>query len=794
MSDTGLQRSENTGLFLLRQTFSRLDPQVNGRRRRVSVCGQGARGEDTGFEKRADPIEDWKPISRSEVAAMATMPGEKLRVALACDAGLGKSTNMQWLSSLVARTADCHQVPLVLRLDEADRPDGSRDQTTAMKVLSQEQTTPGALLNWWAGRLAHEHGCDQGAMKEYLVELQKKGQISLLIDGLDHALAHEDFFTTLRELVGESALWKHCPIWLAGRPYALHLCWGLLKLDGDWTFLKVNPLREPEIRKYLETVAGLDVYDQLSHSHDLLAVPRLLALVCAIVRGETQELDNESEKRSAFARCQLDCPADIYHRAYFEEDPPQVLPAESGLVTRPFGFFRQALVGEAETFGLDEGQRPSSRNVAKRIEAIGTLVGAIAFVMMDGRNADGQPRPILDGMRDQDLQNILKKNLRDFGLASEGQMEDRLSLLEKMNVHTCDFLLFSDGGKERWVFRDRTVQAFFAAYWVVKQGSPGQLQKIQDWRWDSQGKFLSYYDEFWQFVAQMPKSLAEDGKWVALLKPSYLHPHELKGSEGFIQWHRRSVYWSHYRMKALDSHKDSLGHGVFTAWRKGSKVLAEDWIRGWRRCPKDQALQGPQTFLMGSPTTEEGRFGDETQRWVSVEPSFLQEFVVTNAQYRCFDPSRKWEKGDARGNEMPVGVSFWDAACFAIWVGHRLPTEREWEYACRAGTSTAYFYGEKPDTKKMNYDEGKENSPNLKGQYPANEWGLFDMHGNVWEWCDSPFESGASDRVLRGGSWYDRGRSCRSAYRSGIDPSIRSNYCGFRLAAVPDVGARSGPV
>jgi formylglycine-generating enzyme required for sulfatase activity len=138
--------------------------------------------------------------------------------------------------------------------------------------------------------------------------------------------------------------------------------------------------------------------------------------------------------------------------------------------------------------------------------------------------------------------------------------------------------------------------------------------------------------------------------------------------------------------------------------------------------------------------------------------------------------------------------------------GYRLPTEAEWEYACRAGTSGPFSTGNNITTSQANYDGDYPYNNNAKGTYrektvnvgsfAANGWGLYDMHGNVWEWCwdwkgnyasgtqtDPVGPSTGATRVKRGGSWYYFGaRSLRSANRASTDPSIRINYCGFRLA------------
>jgi len=133
--------------------------------------------------------------------------------------------------------------------------------------------------------------------------------------------------------------------------------------------------------------------------------------------------------------------------------------------------------------------------------------------------------------------------------------------------------------------------------------------------------------------------------------------------------------------------------------------------------------------------------------------------------------------------------------------GYRLPTEAEWEYACRAGAATKYSFGDDPSELGDSawYSGNASNTTHPVGQKRPNAFGLYDMHGNVWEWCwdwysdsyykepvvDDPLgPSGASHRVFRGGSWLFVARCVRAAYRIRLQPSLRNPDLGFRLAAV----------
>ncbi|MBC8875829.1 MAG: SUMF1/EgtB/PvdO family nonheme iron enzyme [Planctomycetes bacterium] len=210
-------------------------------------------------------------------------------------------------------------------------------------------------------------------------------------------------------------------------------------------------------------------------------------------------------------------------------------------------------------------------------------------------------------------------------------------------------------------------------------------------------------------------------------------------------------------------------------------------------------------FQMGA---EKSEFDDERPvHRVRISQDFwLGKYSVTNAQYAQFmrdaDGEAKkpeyWDNQRFNQPEQPVvGVSWDDAQAFCEWAGCRLPTEAEWEYACRADTTTEYSFGDDEallgDHAWFGDNSGGQTQP--VGTKPPNGWGLHDMHGNVWEWCQDWFgeysSSPATDpkgpktgngRVLRGGSWFLKPRVCRSAIRYNPQPENRSYDIGFRAA------------
>jgi sulfatase modifying factor 1 len=279
-----------------------------------------------------------------------------------------------------------------------------------------------------------------------------------------------------------------------------------------------------------------------------------------------------------------------------------------------------------------------------------------------------------------------------------------------------------------------------------------------------------------------------------------------------------------------------------------------------KQVPQNFVLIHGGEFMMGSPENEVGHQPDETQHKVKLTDFYMGKYEVTVAEFRKFMEESDYKKTDAekanwsfvytgddnffeekkgvncrhdvRGKERTpmeenhpvIHVSWNDAVAYCKWLSkttgqtYRLPTEAEWEYACRAGapTPTPFATGNNLTTDQANYNGNKPYSNNAKGIYrkntvsvdsfDPNAWGLYNMHGNVWEWCSDQYDGGGayyegckaggvplnpvgpkngSYRVLRGGSWDSDAGDCRSARRSYSTPGGRDFNVGFRLVFVP---------
>jgi formylglycine-generating enzyme required for sulfatase activity len=223
-------------------------------------------------------------------------------------------------------------------------------------------------------------------------------------------------------------------------------------------------------------------------------------------------------------------------------------------------------------------------------------------------------------------------------------------------------------------------------------------------------------------------------------------------------------------------------------------------------------------YLLGSPAMEAGRYADEAApHLVELDPFYLAVTDTTNAQYRQFLKATGhkaplyWQDKNLNGPTQPVvGITWDDAVAFCRWltqatgVEHRLPTEAQWETAARGGLAgQPYPWGaEAPDAggvRRANFRQAAARLDGYRfttpvGSFPANGFGLFDMAGNVSQWCQDryeppgaagPFRPGVQ-RLLKGGSWFSQARDLRVAARQAASPGYTDGYIGFRVVRLPN--------
>ena len=246
-------------------------------------------------------------------------------------------------------------------------------------------------------------------------------------------------------------------------------------------------------------------------------------------------------------------------------------------------------------------------------------------------------------------------------------------------------------------------------------------------------------------------------------------------------------------------------------------------------------------FIMGSPESEVNRYPNETQYPVTLTAFRMSKYEITNTQYAAFLNAKsigstgryatkgygtqtliyahswgltysgtQWMPATGYENHPVINVTWYGATEYATFIGGTLPTEAQWEYACRAGTTTPFNTGDFLTNLQANYywqypyNGGTNTVTNFPadtqtvGTYAPNAYGLYDMHGNVWEWCSDWYgtypttaqtnptgTTTGSSRVIRGGCWSDYAQNCRSACRYSTGPYNHGSIIGFRVVLVP---------
>ncbi|MEW6267496.1 MAG: SUMF1/EgtB/PvdO family nonheme iron enzyme [Thermodesulfobacteriota bacterium] len=313
-----------------------------------------------------------------------------------------------------------------------------------------------------------------------------------------------------------------------------------------------------------------------------------------------------------------------------------------------------------------------------------------------------------------------------------------------------------------------------------------------------------------ELIQQREKEKQEWAEWQKKMETEYAKAEQYEKSPSLTEKEKEEI-WSAFLLNFGTDNKYSRNDELLREKAKQRQAFWRAKAKEGETPPSFTNSLGQKfvlipsgTFTMGSPSSESGRDDDETQHQVTISrPFYMQTTEVTQGQWRSVmgsNPSHFKNCGD----DCPVeSVSWNDAQEFIGRLNakeggnkYRLPSEAEWEYAARAGSRTAYSFGESQSELGQYawYDGNSGGQTHPVGRKRPNAWGFYDMHGNVWEWCqdwygvypsgavtDPQGPSSGSDRVHRGGSWLSYAQYCRSAFRAGLVPGDRFNLLGFRL-------------
>jgi formylglycine-generating enzyme required for sulfatase activity len=828
------------------------------RSQRLGAAGPVA---DSGLRPEA-----WIEISRRQFLGRESLPGCDLRrTVLTTDAGIGKTSNLEWLHWQINAARD-GQLALFVPVNELP---GSLDRFLPDTLVQRfrclfrnNSVVPGNS----AETLGQQVALDQQVAEQMLRRLRDQGKLVLLFDALDQTGAASAQIATLCQIVscGE---WRDCRIVVSGRPHALVLHWDKLLADRSigWRFLQLDEFDEGQQKIYLgQTDGGQSRHDFIRpEAREILGTPRVLQYLRGLTDGELG---------------QIRTPSDVYYKSLWH------------LISEGM-----AQDKTARSIRLPAGAEPPPKVQTNAVLGTLELLGAIAFEMTSWPGSPGEassfgdegwaPRPNFDQISPGDFNRFVRRIRQRVPEPTTATDIDRLAALNGILQHG----FFDSGdqadGLRQILWRNPSLQEFCAAYWMSQFCTEADAQTLAGWLYLPDNPLSEAYYWIWRYAVEMPTDGRDTEAWpramAALYQPgdgqtARRSNEMIYRSWASIQQHARRSPAARKTLKEFLAEFEQLKCGTggtpeqqraaaefagsFLPLKTGTFLLGrpadkpvrvdEEELQKLRQLldgysPEELAeiLRPRRQFPAGrhgdvqclqaqaiwkerfeSPQADEWKeervqfyagsgAKDETpaQREQTVKAFELCRDPVLNCWYRLFDPQHglrpSWYRDDyAKYSPDPdtpvIYVDWYDAWVFCQWVcwdgrGSRLPTEREWEYAAKAGTEDQhYWWDDEFDPKKCNA-AGAVGRTTAPDDGHCNAWGLRDILGNVFEWCQDWYAADysareGSDRVNRGGSWFSGPRHCRSANRLRDSPGAGTSAWAFAWPAVPSRPEKSG--
>ncbi len=739
------------------------------------------------------------------------------RLCVTIDAGVGKTTALrqaEWV-----RQTGVHSDCLAVRVDFAELP-GSVDMILGSSDRHAEDPVNTPLLIRMLKRSERLGDWPGGQLRGLIERLVRRGRFSLLVDSLDQSATLSDARASCRALCDFLARYPEVRCVVSGRPYAIRRYWDELfdvhSGQAAWQFVKVDVFTKVEAERYVgaERLACLQRLGA-----DVISIPRSLEMIQDIPTDSLAGLRTKS---------------DVYYRSVkgllqrglrHQAREVGLSEAASWKLFSLLAFEMLRAGFRANLAGIGTGRRDAFLDqVWARQEAVlrsrPLLIGSpselddnlgrllavnehLVDPVLAGRE---HPEVVHFYWRNQALMDMFAalwitryaQNQEDYDwfgqqlgaeasrelcqLAVEMPLErvalgepkrdsnlnyvKALSVVYGIKCASVERLTVTAADEEQRVDMDRGSSNTSRSGDEGSRSVPGGVGRWSEWIYRSWpnvlqlGRFLDgsdWDDEALRAGTLIAQRFAWEGAGGA------------GGEEQAIAVNEDSVFVARQLvLRFLGEYPSILRVGSASS----GFLVARELEDGFRRIPPDETCS--REFLV--------HWRDGAK--VVLDPFLMNGSPVTNAQYELFDGSHR-EKHDQYSGEdkCPVlEVTWYDAFCCSLWSHSRLPTEAEWEYACLAGSSGTYCFGDEESElgKYAWYSDNSGNKTHPVCEKLANFWGLYDVHGNVWEWCDSWYDEG-SYRVNRGGSWIIGASYCRASYRSRDEPGRRDGNLGFRL-------------